>query len=422
MHSAALSKSVKKPLLFFKIKGLFTLIAVTGSARLYVIFFTLALLPLACSTTTMADKTSQSDQPHSTTETRTPEATTPQHTDDLRIQVLPVPAGSLVGLEEQRSVPHVSVSDQWFHWCPSIIKGHDGRYHMFHSRWPRSIGFLSWLTHSQVVHAVSDTPEGPFEFVDVAIADIAENRGDWFTAHNPKIKRFNDTYYIYFIQTRGESFAEDRDEKRLDMARTGYSHPLWRNEARPNQRTFVARSVSGTINGPWQVVPDPIVEPAKTITTLTVNPAVAQHPDGHFVMILKGDRPGVDTFDRNQALATAPTPEGPWTILDRPVIDNIDTEDASMWYDHVRERFHAVFHAHSFIGMVTSTDGIEWQKATQYELMRKGIPFDDGTVWMPDRMERPFVLTDELGQPQYLYLANRKGNMTAIVALPLSIN
>ncbi len=299
-----------------------------------------------------------------------------------------------------------------------MLKTIDGKYHMFHTRWPKSIGFGAWLTHSEIVHAVSDTPEGPYREVAVAMPPTGEGRGDWFTAHNSKIKKFGEEYYLYFVQTRGDSFAVDGESKRVAMGKAGGRHPLWKKEARPNQRTFVATSKS--LEGPWVVSSNPIIQPAKTITTLTVNPAVCRGPDGTYFMIIKGDKPGEKRFIRNQALATAPKPEGPWTIRDRPVIDNLDTEDASMWYDQTRQRFYAVFHAHTFIGMMTSTDGYHWEKAAQYKLTPKVIPFDDGTDWKPQRMERPFVLTDELGRPQMLFVACQKGDMAVDIALRLT--
>ncbi len=337
--------------------------------------------------------------------------------DTLRLNIGPLPAESKATFEDLRSRPYITAYPDWYTWCPSVHKGADGKYHMFHTRWPKAIGFLSWLTHSEIVHAVADKPEGPYAEVAVAIPATGEGRGGWFTAHNSKIKKFGDTYYLYFVQTRGDSFAEDGEAKRVQMAKTGYGHPLWRKEARPNQRTFVASSKS--LDGPWTISKEPIIQPAKTITTLSVNPAVCQGPDGTYFMIIKGDKPG-GRGARNQALATAPSPEGPWTIQDKPVIDNLDTEDVSMWYDQPRKRFYAVFHSHTFIGMMTSTDGFNWEKAAQYKLSPKGIPFDDGTIWQPQRMERPFVLTDERGRPQLLFVACKKGNMVVNIALPLS--
>jgi hypothetical protein len=71
--------------------------------------------------------------------------------------------------------------------------------------------------------------------------------------------------------------------------------------------------------------------------------------------------------------------------------------------------------------MITSTDGLNWEKAKQYKLTPKVIPFDDGKLWKPERMERPFVLTSDKGLPIMLYVACKKGDMLSVnIALPLS--
>lgn len=324
----------------------------------------------------------------------------------------PIPAAALAALEKQEDAPCVRVDKDWFTWCPSVIRGDDRRYHMFHSRWPKRLGFDAWLPYSEIVHAVADRPEGPYAVAGVAIAADGDDRGGWFTAHNPKITRFEGKYYLYFCQTKGNADAAKREE----ISRTGGKHPQWR-ELRENQRTFVASS--DTLTGPWRISPKPIVEPAATITTLTVNPAVCRGPDGTYFMIVKGDKPGEKRFVRNQALATSPAPEGPWTIQPRPVIDYLDTEDVSMWYDATRRSFFAVFHAHRFIGLIRSSDGYTWEKAEPFEWMLRHIALDDGTEWRPERTERPFVLTDDRGSPFMLYVACKKGGMSANLAIPV---
>jgi hypothetical protein len=50
---------------------------------------------------------------------------------------------------------------QWCYWDGKIIKGHDGKYHMFASRWDQSKGHVGW-GGSVAVHAVSDNPIGPY--------------------------------------------------------------------------------------------------------------------------------------------------------------------------------------------------------------------------------------------------------------------
>jgi hypothetical protein len=50
---------------------------------------------------------------------------------------------------------------QWCYWDGKIIKGPDGRYYMFASRWAQSGGHNAW-GGSVAVHAVSDNPIGPY--------------------------------------------------------------------------------------------------------------------------------------------------------------------------------------------------------------------------------------------------------------------
>lgn len=54
-----------------------------------------------------------------------------------------------------------SMEGYWV-WCGSVIQGEDGRYHMFASRWPKTLPFHpGWGVASEIVRADSDTPRGP---------------------------------------------------------------------------------------------------------------------------------------------------------------------------------------------------------------------------------------------------------------------
>lgn len=59
------------------------------------------------------------------------------------------------------SEENIFKTDGYYNWCSSILKGDDGKYHLFYSRWKREYSFYGWLTHSEVAHAVSDSPTGP---------------------------------------------------------------------------------------------------------------------------------------------------------------------------------------------------------------------------------------------------------------------
>lgn len=304
---------------------------------------------------------------------------------------------------------------QYYHWCSSIIKGEDGKYHMFYSRWERSKKFYAWLTNSKIAHAVADAPEGPYKYVNTVI-DMDKNvykKGDMITAHNPKIKYFNGKYYLYFISTWIDHKMTIVDL--ADVANVGYSHPDWK-PLRTNQRTFVA--VADSLDGKWVINHSPLLEPYGPIRTIVVNPAIAQGDDGRFYLIVKGDKPGSTKFERNEAVAISDRPDFGFVLQPKPVIQDWDTEDVSMWFDPAAHLFYAVFHAHTYIGMMTSRNGIDWQKATDYKVSDKRIIKTDGTVIQPDRMERPFVFLEN-NKPLVLSAAIKKGDDAYIVLIPL---
>ena len=302
----------------------------------------------------------------------------------------------------------------YYNWGTSIVKGKDGKYHLFYSRWKKEYKFKGWLTHSEIAHATSGSPSGPWKFKETVLKGRGQEHWDAITAHNPKIKFFEGKYYLYYISTNmGEKPITQAEL--IETAHTGYSHPNWKI-LRPNQRTGVA--VSNSINGPWKRMDQPLIEPSGPITTLTVNPAIDRGKDGKYYLIVKGDKPNEKRFIRDQAIAVSNSPLGPFKMQQKPVVDYMDTEDVSMWYDERRDRFYGVFHAHEFIGMVTSPDGINWKKANEYILMTKKVKMKDGTLLKPDRLERPFIYTEN-GKPTVLSLAVKKGDESYSIFIPL---
>ena len=293
----------------------------------------------------------------------------------------------------------------YFNWGSSIIKGKDNKYHLFYSRWPRKNKFTAWLTHSEVAHAIAENPSGPYQYIETALKSDGGNAWDAITAHNPKIKYFDGKYYLYYISTNNGASNLSESEL-IETAKVGYTHENW-PLLRNNQRTGVA--VSESLSGPWVRSKAPIIEPSGPITTITVNPAVCQGKNGKYFMIIKGDKPNEKKFIRNQALATSNSPHGPFDIQPNPVIDNLDTEDASMWYDQKVNRFYAVFHAHKYIGLMTSLNGYNWEKAHDYEIITKQVPMTNDQFLTPDRLERPFVFVED-DEPKVLSLAVKKGN------------
>ncbi|WP_200974799.1 glycoside hydrolase family protein [Echinicola sp. 20G] len=313
------------------------------------------------------------------------------------------------------SSDNIFETEEFYNWGGSILKGEDGKYHLFYSRWPKATKFTGWLLYSEVAHAISDHPAGPWTFKETVLEGRGKGYWDAITAHNPKIKFFDGKYYLYYISTNLGENNEYTDEELMETSLTGYSHPNWKI-LRPNQRTGVA--VANSLKGPWIRQNKPLIEPSGPITTLTVNPAIDKGKDGKYYLIVKGDKPNETKFVRNQAMAISDRPDGSFVILPDPVIDYMDTEDMSLWYDETRNKYFGVFHAHTFIGLVSSKDGIHWEKDDDFELMKKAIIKKNGETIYPDRMERPFVY-EENGEVSVLGLAVKKGDKSFIVTIPL---
>ena len=305
--------------------------------------------------------------------------------------------------------------EAYYQWCSSVIQDEDGQYHLFYSRWKRAYGFTGWLTHSEVAHAVSDSPAGPWTYRETVLKGRGSGHWDAITAHNPKIKFFKGKYYLYYISTNMGDRAFD-EAVLVETAKAGYTHPNWKI-LRPNQRTGVA--VASSLNGPWERLDHPLIEPSGPITTLTVNPAIARGPDSLFYLIVKGDKPG-GAGARNQAVAISKSPTGPFHMQKKAVIDDMDTEDISIWFDHNTNGYYAIFHAHTFIGLMRSKDGVHWERSQEFRVLEKNkVRLANGGLLEVDRLERPFVFLEN-GKPRVLSLAVKKGNDAYIVFLPVS--
>lgn len=324
-----------------------------------------------------------------------------QSTDDLDLSSLiqPVDTNSFIR------------DPMYYSWCNSFIKGEDGMYHLFYSRWPKSIGFTGWLTHSEIAHAVSSRLEGPYQFKEVVIKG-RPGKWDAITTHNAQIRKFGDKYYLYYTSTNtGDEVWSAEFLK--EVGRVGYGHGKW-EVLRSNQRAGVASAPS--LNGPWTRMDSPLVQPAGPIKNVAVNPSVCQGGKDKFILIIKGDDVTTEKRKLIQAVGTGNTPCGPFRLENKPAFDDVPTEDVCVWYDEVRARYYAIFHAHggNFIGLITSEDGTNWQKAKHYRVCLKQIPLKDGTVMKVSNMERPFVYLEN-GKPVMLSFAVKKGNDSFIV-------
>jgi hypothetical protein len=101
-------------------------------------------------------------------------------------------------------------------WCSSPILGPDGKVHLYVAQWERPtnnrFGGITtdnrgtgWIESSEIAHYVSDGPEGPFEFVRIAVPD---RDGEFNAPHNPTIKHIDGLYVLMFIVNSGDNSSQ----------------------------------------------------------------------------------------------------------------------------------------------------------------------------------------------------------------------
>jgi hypothetical protein len=308
----------------------------------------------------------------------------------------------------------------YYIWCGTMVRGDDGKCHLFYSRWPHKLGFKAWVTHSEVAHAVGDTPLGPFTHKDVALPARGTNFWDGSCTHNPTVIRHRDKFYLYYMGNYGDGVVLE---------------PLnWIH--RNNQRIGVA--VADSPDGPWQRFDHPVLDissdPDAPDALMTSNPSVAVRPDGGVLMVYKAvatKRPLPFGGPVSHLVATSDSPTGPFTKHPNPVFVkegvHFAAEDPFIWSDG--QRYWAIVkdNAGYFTGAGRSTalwqsdDGFDWRMSKHPLVATTEIVWADGQKQKMKALERP-QLFFENGRPAVLLFATTpddKGEGAFNVRIPL---
>lgn len=273
-----------------------------------------------------------------------------------------------------RNVENGIEDPSWSYWCNSTHQGPDGKYHMFAVRWaendPR--GHSAW-PDSEVVHAVSDSPLGPFKF--------KEKIGP---GHNVMCYRAKDGTYVLYVNDGGYS------SKSLDGPWSKYEIKYDQRGTRPvsllnlaftprEDGSILMVSRTGQI---W--ISEDGLKPFRKITTKTLYPRIPGH-----------------------------------------------LEDPIIWRDEVQ--YHLI--VNDWLGRVAfylrSPDGVHWtwDQGKAYDI--EVVSHPDGSKEGWHKFERPNVLQDASGRATDIYFAvmdapkeldlGSDNHSSKIIALPLVV-
>ena len=286
--------------------------------------------------------------------------------------------------------------DDYWVWGSSIIKGDDGKFHMYAERWPKKVAFHpGWMVTADIAHAVSDTAVGPYTFSDVAIGKRSPEYWDGCSQFNPKVFKHGDTYILFYT---GSTHPFDDAIKHLEEITVLGKYAV---VGRSNKRIGVATSKNPY--GPWTRLDHPVldVKPGTFYSFLTSNPTAVVNDDGSVLMIVKS-RGYNATFPYHAEMmlgvAKAPHYLGPYTVvLDEPVFSRKRfgvVEDPYLWKD--ASGYHILAKdQHGSIGGISgagilahSPDGINWTPDAKPQAYEKVIKWDNGTETVMGQMER----------------------------------
>lgn len=293
-------------------------------------------------------------------------------------------------------------------WCGSMIKGQDGKYYLFYSRWPRKSGHIAWATESEVAVAVSKCPTGPYTHLKVIFPKRDKKYWDADVTHNPTVHKFGNKYYLYYMGN--------------------YGNGEWWNH-RNNQRIGVAVATSPL--GPWLRSDKPIVDTTKHSFDhqLVSNPAVTKRPDGKYLMIYKAVSEGEMPFGGVvlHGAAIADKPEGPFRKIPNRIFGKegakFAAEDPFIWYQQgkfwaiVKDMSGVFTNSGTSLALFESKDGLDWKTAKHVLITTTQIPWETGTKKVA-KLERPQLWLDK-GIPKVLFCAVYDDEDNYNVAIPL---
>jgi hypothetical protein len=261
---------------------------------------------------------------------------------------------------------------RWDYWDGKILRGPDGKYRMFASRWDQALGHKGWFV-SKAVEAVSTSAVGPYQDKGLCWPDNEDGKGHNVTA----LQLPNGSYAVVVSETRnGDVFtASSIDGPWTHLGYISVNQDEFHSLRNPGD----TGPLQGPSPRPWH----------------GSNVSFILRPDGRFEIV---QRSGQILISKGNVLGTYYV-QGDSIYRGLPGLpqDHLDRlEDPVIWFSggwyHVlvnnwgdRRAYHIV-----------SRDGITgWKfQGLAYEPSADFIRYTDGTVNHWNKLERPGVLIE----------------------------
>lgn len=302
--------------------------------------------------------------------------------------------------------------DEWWVWCASVVRGFDARYHMFASRWPRSLPFMvSYPLRSEIVRASADSPLGPYRFEEVVLPPRGPHFWDGCMTHNPTIHVQGKRFFLFYIGSTFDGAAPSDHDSTDTPEQRRRSQRSWEN-------IRIGLAIADSPQGPWQRFDHPILDvaPASWDHRLVTNPAPCIRDDGRTLLLYRTPGP------RHALLgaAIADQPHGPYRRLTREPImlhrghEAHAVEDPFVWWTGTRYAMLAKDLSGQLTGELhagvyaESDDGVVWRVPDAAKAYSRTITWDDGSITTLGCLERPQLLMEQ-NKPTHLFAAAADG-------------
>lgn len=292
--------------------------------------------------------------------------------------------------------------DGYWIWCGSAVKEEGKGYHLYAARWGKDYPMLEgYIFNSHIVHAFSETLEGPYSFVEKVLPEKDDpSCWDGRMTHNPVVVKYKDEYLLYYIGSTYEGEPTPASEVKENRKKMEVVY----------DRICIGVARSKSPAGPWKVCPRPVLTPRadKWDNWIVTNPAPCVLPDGRIFLYYRSNSKLGPI-----GLAIYNDPEGEAERFDMPVFTkDMFVEDPFVWHNgeyfemiakdlsgNLTKEYHAGAH-------FVSEDGIKWEYT--HKAYSRNIVMDGKEITLGS-LERPQLLFDKKGTPVALFAAVADG-------------